>query len=274
MNRTERYKLLLVCVAICAASSLALLSGCKGNASAAATYEKPVTAPPHIQAYQTLSDAHLADPLTSPVWTGAHWFTFTSPIGTDRTTAAASGTLLFDANTLYVGFISQKPGHAFTQDMVSVYLDTSALGNGAEMLQVAVNSEGRAACTWIRDAQPPTRAKDDGTPDTVHPSSKIPVDKVANLFTRIGEGTLNGEPVWTAVVAIPLNSLPGPLRATPTPGAQWKVNLLRTTMVGEPNANLEQLQANLSPVYVGQQAVAPYRMATLELVNTQVSAAQ
>jgi hypothetical protein len=256
-------------------SSLALLSGCKGNTSSAASYEKAVTAPPHVLAYQTLTDARLADPLTSGLWNGAHWLALTTPIGTERTTASAYGTMLFDANTLYVAFISQKPTHAFTQDMVSVYLDTSATGSGAEMVQVAVNSAGRASCTWIRDAQPPVRAKDDGSPDIFHPLSKIPVDAtVTGLFTKTGVGTFNGLPVWTAVVAIPLQSLPTPLRATPVAGSQWKINLIRTTLIGEPNSNLEQLQANLSPVYVGQQAVAPYRMATLELVNAQVSAAQ
>src|ERR1700761_4680095 len=113
MIRSGLSKLLLLCVALCATGSLALLSGCKGNTSAAASYEKPVTEPPHILAYQTGSDARLADPLTSPVWAGSHWLTLTAPLGTERTTASAYGTVLFDANTLYVGFISQKPTRAF-----------------------------------------------------------------------------------------------------------------------------------------------------------------
>jgi hypothetical protein len=71
-----------------------------------------------------------------------------------------------------------------------------------------------------------------------------------------------------------MENLPLPLRATPTAGSQYKVNMLRMTIVADAKNNAELLQSNLSPVYVGQQAVAPYRMATLDLADTQVTAAQ
>ncbi|HUO09653.1 MAG TPA: hypothetical protein VM008_15190 [Phycisphaerae bacterium] len=275
MNRMDLRHFLLLCVTLCAAASLALLSGCKGNTSAAAMVEKTVSPPPHVQAYETRADPRYADPLTNPVWTAAHWLPLVSPIGTDRTTDAASGAFLFDANTLYVAIISHKPESAVAQDLVSVFLDSSRLCNGSEIIHVAVNSAGRASCTWIRDAEPPSRPRDDGTPDAFHPLSKIPVESmVPDLFTHIGAGTQHGRPVWTAVIAIPVRKLPLPLQAAPVAGTEWKVNLLRTTVATAPSSNLEPLQSNLSPVFVGQQAVAPYRMATLELVNTQVSVAQ
>jgi hypothetical protein len=275
MNRTDLRHFLPLCLALCAISSLALLSGCKGNTSAAAIVEKSVSPPPHVQAYETHADARNANPLSSPVWAQAHWMPLVSPIGTDRTTDAASGAFLFDANTLYVALICHKPEAAVSQDLVSVFLDSSRLSNGAEIIHVAVNSTGRASCTWIRDAEPPSRPRDDGTPDAYHPLSKIPAETmVPDLFTRIGEGTHHGHPVWTAVIAIPVRKLPLPLQAAPVAGTEWKVNLLRTTLTATPSSNLEPLQANLSPVFVGQQPVSPYRMATLELVNTQVTAAQ
>ena len=275
MNCPNARQFLLLCVTLCALGSLALFSGCKGNTSAAAVVDKTVSPPPHVQAYQTRIDPRNADPLTSILWTSAHWLPLVSPIGTERTTDTVYGAMLFDSNTLYVAFVSQKPMTPCTQDVVSVYLDSSRQHDGSEIMQFAVNSVGHTSCMWIRDAQPPTRAKDDGTPETFHPLSKIPADSlVPELFTHTAQGMQNGQPVWTAVIAIPMQKLPRPLRAVPTAGSQWKINLLRTTLVGEISANMEPLQANLSPVFVGQQAVAPYRMATLNLVDTQVSSAR
>jgi hypothetical protein len=254
---------------------LTLLAGCKGNTSAAAVIEKTVSPPPHIQAYEALKDPRFTDPLASTVWNNARWFSLSAPIGSERTTAPVSGAILFDASNLYIAFVSEKPNTDFTQDMVSVYLDSTAVCNGSEMMEVTVNATGEATCTWIRDINPPLKPKEDGNPDIVHPLSKIHGDNlITGLFTKTRTSTLNGAPVWSAVVAIPLNGLPLPLRNAALPGTHWKINLLRTTIVPDANAGLEQLQANLSPVYVGQQAVAPYRLADLELVNTQVSSAQ
>lgn len=242
--------------------------------SAAATVDKPVPPPPHVQAYAANTDPRNADPLTSPVWTSAHWVNFVGPIGADRTTETSSGALLFDKDNLYVAFISQKPATPVLQDFVSLFLDSSQARNGSEMIQVSVNAAGHASCTWIRDAEPPLAPREDGSPDTFHPLSKIPAEEmVSGLFSRTGQGTLNGRPVWTAVIAIPMQGLPLPLRATPAPGAQFKINLLRTTVIADAKTT-QSLQSNLSPVYVGQQAVAPYRMATLDLDDTQVTAAQ
>jgi hypothetical protein len=276
MNRTELRQILHLCAALCALCFLVALAGCKGNTSAAAIMDKPVPPPPHVQAYSTHVDPRNADPLSSPIWTSAHWMSFVGPIGADRTTEASSGAILFDNNTLYVAFVSQKPASAYTQDFVSFYLDSSAERNGSEMMQVSVNATGQATCTWIRDAEPPTGPREDGSADVFHPLSKIPADgMVPGLFAKTGQGMLHGQPVWTAVVAIPVQKLPMPLRTTLAAGMQFKINLLRTTVVAEAgNSGQALLQSNLSPVYVGQQAVAPYRMATLDLADTQVTAAQ
>lgn len=275
MNRTDPRQILHLCAALCALCVLVFMAGCKGNTSAAAVIEKAVQPPPHVQAYATRVDLRNADPLTSPVWSSAHWVNLVGPLGTDRTTEATSGAVLFDKETLYVAFISQSPSRPSLQDSVSFYLDSSRSRDGAEMVQVSITSAGEASCTWIRDAQPPTGPRDDGSADTFHPLSKIPAEQmVRGLLARAGHGTLNGQQVWTAVFAIPMANLPLPLRAVPTPGTQFKVNLVRTTVVADAGKTPESLQSNLSPVYVGQQAVAPYRMATLDLADSQVTIAQ
>ena len=275
MNRTELRQILHLCAALCALCFLVALAGCKGNTSAAAVMDKPVPAPPHVQAYATRLDPRNADPLDSSIWASAHWMSFVGPIGADRTTEASSGAILFDNNTLYVAFVSEKPATACLQDFVSFYLDSSAARNGSEMIQVSVNATGQTTCTWIRDAEPPTGPREDGSADVFHPLSKIPADgMVSGLFAKTGHGTLRGQPVWTAVVAIPVQKLPSPLRTTLAAEMHFKINMLRTTIVAEAGNSPQSLQSNLSPVYVGQQAVAPYRMATLDLADTQVTAAQ
>src|SRR5271170_791497 len=213
MNRPGFQQLLLLACAFCALGFLTLLAGCKGNASAAAVIEKTVGPPPHVQAYEATRDPRLVDPLASTVWNNARWFSLAAPIGSDRTTAPVSGAILFDASHLYIAFVSEKPNTDFTQDMVSVYLDSTASSNGSEIMQVTVNATGEATCTWIRDVNPPLKPKDDGNPDIVHPLSKIHGDNlITGLYTKTRTSTLNGVPVWSAVVAIPLNGLPLPLR--------------------------------------------------------------
>jgi hypothetical protein len=71
--------------------------------------------------------------------------------------------------------------------------------------------------------------------------------------------------VWTAVITIPIQSLPGPLSQTPAAGLQWKVNLIRSISTVDVGSGIGVLQANLSPVYAGLQDYSPYRLATLTL---------
>ena len=232
--------------------------------------ERTVAPPPVVMAYPVGTSA-LVDPLSGGSWTNARWLPLLPPVNTERTTAPVSAATLYDATSLYVAFISNKPAGNVAMDTVSVYLDSSSGGTGADMLQVTINKEGVTTCSWIRDAEPPVKARDDGSPDAFHPVSKIPNLGVAGLRVKTGESVQNGVAVWTAVVAIPLKSLPTPLRTMPVPGSHWKLNLLRTTVLGDTGSGSEQLQANLSPIYVASQAVSPYRMAELDLVSVQVS---
>ncbi len=270
MRLSTLHKFFCISAGLLASGSLALLSGCKGNTSAAAAMERTVAPPPVVMAYPVGTSA-LVDPLSGGSWTNARWLPLLPPVNTERTTAPVSAATLYDATSLYVAFISNKPAGNVAMDTVSVYLDSSSGGTGADMLQVTINKEGVTTCSWIRDAEPPVKARDDGSPDAFHPVSKIPNLGVAGLRVKTGESVQNGVAVWTAVVAIPLKSLPTPLRTMPVPGSHWKLNLLRTTVLGDTGSGSEQLQANLSPIYVASQAVSPYRMAELDLVSVQVS---
>ncbi len=214
----------------------------------------------------------MVDPLAGGCWANARWMPLVAPANTERTTAPVTAATLYDSRCLYVAFVSNNPAGAVALDTVTVFLDTSAARNGSDMLQVTIRNDGLAACSWLRDAEPPLKAHDDGSPDLFHPVSRIPNVPIAGLVAKTSQSIANGTGVWTAVVAIPLASLPTPLRSAPTPGTRWKLNLLRTTVLPDSGNGSEQLQANLSPIFVGSQAVSPYRMADLELTPSQLSA--
>jgi hypothetical protein len=251
-----------------AAGTLALLAGCKGNTTSAAFPEHQVPEPPSVTAYPaSAADPFTADPLSSDLWHGTHWYSLTSPANTARTTAPAKAALLFDASTLYVAFVCEKQAvaPASVRDVVSLYLDTTGEADTTEMVKIAVDAQGQATCAWVRSAMPAPR-RQDGSPDLGHPVSTIPNQPVPNLKARVNESTLSadgsgGGAVWTAVVAVPLRNLPLPLRTSAHPGDHWKLNLLRT-VTGERG---DVLQANLSPVYVGAQEWTPYRLADVVL---------
>ncbi|HVS72202.1 MAG TPA: hypothetical protein VHQ47_13180 [Phycisphaerae bacterium] len=263
MQPTVR-SILLFSATLLAGGSLALLSGCKGNTTAAAMLEKVVTPPPAATALPASGNPAVADPLTDLPWVETHFSQFSSPINTDQTTPATRGAILYDPSHVYVAFVSDTAGLPASGDRVSVYLDSTAAGNGTEMIEVTVGHDGKVAASWIRAATPATK-REDGSPDFLHPLSTIPGVKIAGLTTKVREETDHGKRVWTAVVGIPVKSLPMPLRASPQPGEHWKVNLLRTVSAGASGEGGEMLQSNLSPVYVNAQAVSPYRMADLVL---------
>lgn len=256
--------------ALLGAVSLALtVGGCNGNStSASPTTRPPVGIPPTVTAYFAPENVRTADPLGPGAWRSAAWTTLTAPANTLRTTATSRAAVLFDATTLYVAFINhrQPPAAVSLKDGVSLYLDTRTGADGREMIKVSVDATGEPSCTWVRMSAPPA-VRPDGSPDLGHPVSTIPDVTIPGLTARVGEGSFDGSPVWTAVVAIPLKTLPLPLRTSATPGAHWKFNLMRSVVTDWGTPRAEQLQANLSPVYVGAQEFAPNRLAELVLVR-------
>jgi hypothetical protein len=199
----------------------------------------------------------------------AAWYTLQAPANTSKSTPGVTAAMLYDDNNLYVAFVSETvppPAAPITQDAVSVFLDSTADQDGKEMVQVSVNSAGQYSCTWIRSSEPAQR-KDDGGPDWMHPYASVPNVTVKGLTARTGTGVQNGNPVWTAVVAIPIMNLPMPLQQQPMAGAHWKINLIRSISTKDVGLGTEQLQANLSPVHLGAQVVSPYRMARVLLAG-------
>lgn len=253
--------------ALLALVGMLCFAGCEGKPTSAAGPEKHVGPPPKVEAAGVDVDLRESIP-TDAVWAKAQWYLLTSPANTSRTTPPVRAAMMFDAETLYVAFVSDTvppPAAPIGQDVLSVFLDTTAAQDGTEMVQVMVDATGKCSCTWIRMSTP-ALPKEDGSPEWSHTMDRIPNRPVTGLSARVMPGTEKGSPVWAAVVAIPLKNLPRPLVATAKTGDHWKVNLLRTITTVDTGSGVQQLQANLSPVYLGGQAVSPYRMAELELV--------
>gem|GEM_PF-1473551 len=252
-----------------------LLAGCKDKPTSAAPPEKHVGAPPLVRAtLVSVSgwDSGRSDPLDDPVWAKANWYLLQSPMNTSRTTPPVRAAMVYDANAFYVAFVSDTvppPASPIAQDVVAIFLDTSKAANGTETMQISVDAAGHCRCTWIRSGTPAV-AKEDGSPEMSHPLYCVPDYVIKGLAATTRRTTLNGKPVWTTLVTIPFKTLPIPLQVPSPPplgGEHWKVNLLRTITTADTGSGTQQLQANLSPVYLGAQAVSPYRMAVLELTK-------
>jgi hypothetical protein len=250
-----------------ACGSAALFCGCKGNTTNADTGRKHVSEPPTVTVLPTNVDLRNRNPLTDEVWKNAAWYNLVPPTNTSKTTPAVRAAMLYDSNNLYVAFVSETvppPSAPISEDKVSVFLDPTAEGDGTEIAEVSVTSNGTAQCNWIRSALP-AKPRDDGSPDWLHPYRNIPNQVVAGLTTRTGTGLQNGSQVWTAVIAIPVMNLKNPLQQPLLPGMKWKINLIRSISTKDVGMGTDILQANLSPVHVAAQAVSPYRMAKLLL---------
>ena len=93
----------------------------------------------------------------------------------------------------------------------------------------------------------------------------LPTSQVPGFSVKTGSGQPNGQPAWTAVISLPLEGLPVPLRTQPAVGDHWHANLIRNDWIKTPDGARQLLQSNFSPVYPSAQAVSPYRMADLVL---------
>jgi len=252
----------------------ALFSGCKGNPTEASTGGQHVGPPPNVTVLKTAVDPGGKNPggmnpLVDKVWLSAAWYTLTPPANTTKSTPAVRAAMLYDDKNLYVAFVSDTvppPAAPILQDSVSVFLDSTPDQDGKEMAQVAVNSTGQYSCTWIRSSEPAMK-KEDGGPDWLHPYATVPNVAVKGLAAQVAAGMQNGSPVWTAVVTIPVMNLPLPFQQQPAAGVRWKLNLIRSISTKDMGQGTEQLQANLSQVYLGAQVVSPYRMARVLLAG-------
>lgn len=271
-TRNFREKRRLIGLALMSCAAAALFAGCKGNSSAAAMMERTVGPPPVVNVHWAAANPLHANPLSGDLWKHAPWMSLVQPANSDRSTPACKARVLVDRERLYVAFVSElaagetlasPPSTAPDEhappdrDLISLFLDIK--GDGTEILQFSAGPSGRSDCTRIRAAIAPT-PREDGTPNMNQSVELIPHWQVDGLETVAGAGESDGRPVWTLVYSIPFQSLPLPFRVTPAGGEHWKFNLLRTI-----SADGDLLQANLSPVFVGAQAVSPYRMAELDV---------
>lgn len=252
--------------ALIAVGGVALLGGCKGNTTSAAGMAIHAEKPPVVTASRAAMNMKETDPLTSSAWRNA-LAPLVPPVNTLRTTAPTRAGVLFDDETLYVAFVSERqPGSTGqSRDAVTLFLDP--LCEGKELFQVTVDSTGATSCTWLRSSEP-AEALEDGSPDWGHPVVATPDMKVSGMWTQVREGTDEGHSVWTCQLALPVAGLPKKLQVKPAAGAHWKFNLVRTYATIKDGRVVDQAQANLSPFYVNAQAVSPYRLADLGFADT------
>jgi len=270
MNHAKAYKLFLLSASILAVGSLALLSGCKNNTSAA-TLEKTIGPPPKLDIAPLAVNAPIANPLKDDAWQTAQWYLLIAPSNTLHTTPPTRAAMLYDENNLYVAFVSDKSAAPISRDVVSIFLDSSAALDGTEIVKVEITPTGKTACDWIRSSVTAdvrqAAAHENGVPDTTHPISDISNLPVKGLTAATESSSAVNDTVWTTVVTIPLQSLPLPLRSVGSPGTKWKINLLRSIITADTGTGSERLQSNLSPVYLAEQARCPYRMAEITLTG-------
>jgi hypothetical protein len=271
------------------AVGLPFLGGCKGNSAPLAKVEAGPP-PPVLRVLPAAGDPLTANPFSDVTWRNAVWETLGPALHDARTPPLTRVASLYDSKNLYVAFLCASPRAAdavasapatgsdapnMMQDRAEIWLDTSTAQNGTEVFSAIVTSAGQVQGTWYRASAPP-EPKEDGAPSFLYPISEIPDYKVPGMDARISHGTLDGQTAWGAVVAIPLQSLPLPLRidaAQVKAGAHWRVNLIRADIVQRSDLSNEVRQANFAPVYPACQQVSPYRMAQLLLESPNASIA-
>jgi hypothetical protein len=260
----------------------ACFSGCKEHSATSS----PDTLPPApvLHAQPVTASPLDGNPLTNPLWRKANWGRLVSPVNDTRSAPPTEVACSYDANNLYVAFVCASDDIDMTaagprpweHDSVELWLDTASptrpdikgfdtpiRAAGCEVFRILATPKGEVFTYWYRAAEPP-KPREDGSPDYTHPLS-MNLAHIAGLQVRAGTAQLNGQPAWTTVMVLPLNSLPAQLRAAPEPGTHWHANLIRNEWITTQDGKQDLLQSNFSPVYESAQAVSPYRMADLVL---------
>lgn len=249
--------------------AFAALGSCKNNPPAAETNGAPAAAIPVLHALPASGEVLKAEVLTSALWRGASWVNLSPPLNDTRTTPRTRVACLYDAEKLYIAFAGVNSEGRPGGTSAAVLLDSSKNQNGTEFFEITVDPEtvGDASIRgmmWHRPTLPPA-PNPDGTVNYTIPISRVPGFGVKDLQVLAGKGQVDGQPGWTVVFAIPMKTLPGPLKGTPTAGVHWRVNLLRQDELSA-GGRRDVVQGNLSPVFLGAQAVMPYRMSELVLM--------
>ena len=259
--------------------------GCKEH-SAPASAGATLPPAPVLHAEAVTVNPLDCNPLTSSLWRRANWSHLVAPINDTRGAPPTQVACAYDATQLYVAFIcadnevylGAPAKNPWERDSVELWIDTAAVPHvdssgrpesapraaGCEVMRVVATPQGEAFTYWYRAASPP-KPRDDGSPDFTHPISMISNVQVQGLKVKAASGVLEGQRVWTAVVALPLAKLPAQMRTHPEAGAHWHANLIRNDWIKTSEGTHDLLQSNFAPVYQSAQAVSPYRMADLVL---------
>ena len=261
-----------VVLSVAAVAALGLAAGCKNNPPAVESGGAAPVAIPVLHALPASGEVLKAEVLTSPLWRGAAWMNLSPPLNDTRTTPSTRVACLYDAEKLYIAFAGATTEGRPGGTTAAVLLDSSKLQNGTEFFEISVDPEtvGDASIrgmVWHRPTLPPA-PNPDGTVNYTIPVSRVTGFGIKDLQVVAGKGQVDGQAGWTVVFAIPMRTLPGPLKGTPAAGVHWRVNLLRQDELGGGlgAGRREVVQGNLSPVFLGAQAVMPYRMAELVLM--------
>jgi hypothetical protein len=239
------------------------LWACTNNPTPPSPGSTPQGSAPKLTALPASGDPMADGALDLPLWTGTEWTPLRSAMNESRRVSATKVASLYDADKLYIAFVGVDGTAAAS---TSVWLDTSVAQNGTEVFEIDADAKaGVRGQIWHRCVVPPEAQE---KPDYAWPMTHNPGFKVSGLTVRTGRTTMEGQPAWTVVYAIPVKALPAPLAARMKPGETiWRVNCLRQDVgVGASGAR-EVVQSNLSPVVAGAQAMMPYRMTSLVLAT-------
>jgi hypothetical protein len=216
------------------------LVACNGNPAPMKATEGPSAGPAVMRAIAATANPLESDPVSNVVWRNAHWTALSTP-DPMRNAAATWVATSYDATNLYVGFICGQPVNEgatapavptaaalkpWQRDSVELWLDSSVpeKQNGSELFRIVVANDGSVYTSWMRSTMPEGITSD---PSVQRPMVLLPDYKVPGLKTALGHSTYEGQPVWTAVLAIPLNHLPQPLRNEGAAGKQFHANWVR-----------------------------------------------
>jgi hypothetical protein len=205
-------------------------------------------------------------------WAGAEWMPFATPINARNATPPTRAAILYNNANLYVSVVAQRTAvvSEVMTDTLSLFLDTQ--GDGREVIEIAIDLNAASAgdgtaksspvFTWFR-APAPARPSEHGAPDAVLPIDRFPNIRVQGVSCVVRDGIENLLPIRSAVIGIPLRSLPAPFQAVMPGGAPYKLNIVRALSIANDGKHPAELQSSLSPVPAGIQSY-PQRMAELQ----------
>ncbi len=265
-------------VVVLAGSLLSVWPGCKDGSTNSAPAERGSAAAVRPVALEAVAVNVLPrpdNPLNEGIWKNAQWATLATTSSRQAHGTFTKVAALFTKTDLYVAIVATGPYHGdvavapdnlWRHDCSEIWLDTSRRQDGTNFFELVVSPSGKTHGVWHRSSSAPTPGRG-GAPDLDHPYSLIPW-KIAGLTVQTGSGTWRGLHARTAVVKIPISSLPRPLRFNSKVGGRFRVNILRYAWRRTSSGQHQLTQYSLFHVPPEAQAFAPYLMGRLALISS------